>query len=156
MPWWISEEHRSAKINNSKVIDYFLFFHEVGYCGWLENPYSTVVPILSYCLYGFGLIDLTPIGITFKPTKIVIPLTPSLGCQFFFVDKEEEQDKNHFTDASVVWFKWSGAWEIPVSKLDLTFPKAVLIERRVIKKLLEKISGKDKKEGILRFFSVSR
>ncbi|XP_006656088.1 U-box domain-containing protein 6-like [Oryza brachyantha] len=39
------------------------------------------------------------------------------------------------------------------SKLNLTSPKAILIERRAIKKLLEKISGNDpKKEGILKFF----
>lgn len=39
------------------------------------------------------------------------------------------------------------------SKLELTSPKAVLIERRAIKKLLDKVSGNDlKKEGVLKFF----
>ncbi|XP_062220060.1 U-box domain-containing protein 5-like isoform X2 [Phragmites australis] len=39
------------------------------------------------------------------------------------------------------------------SKLGLTSPKAILIERRAIKKLLDKISGTDpKKEGVLKFF----
>ncbi|OEL18153.1 U-box domain-containing protein 6, partial [Dichanthelium oligosanthes] len=39
------------------------------------------------------------------------------------------------------------------SKLDLTSPKAILIERRAIKKLLDKVSGNDpKKEGVLKFF----
>lgn len=39
------------------------------------------------------------------------------------------------------------------SKLNLTSPKAILIERRAIKKLLDKINGNDpKKEGILKFF----
>ncbi|GJN21982.1 hypothetical protein PR202_gb09507 [Eleusine coracana subsp. coracana] len=39
------------------------------------------------------------------------------------------------------------------SKLNLTSPKAILIERRAIKKLLDKISGTDpKKEGVLKFF----
>lgn len=39
------------------------------------------------------------------------------------------------------------------SKLNLTSPKAILIERRAIKKLLNKISGTDpKKEGVLKFF----
>ncbi|KAL6912261.1 hypothetical protein ACP4OV_001066 [Aristida adscensionis] len=39
------------------------------------------------------------------------------------------------------------------SKLDLTSPKAILIERRAIKKLLNKVSGTDpKKEGVLKFF----
>lgn len=39
------------------------------------------------------------------------------------------------------------------SKLDLTSPKAILIERRAIKKLLDKVNGNDpKKEGILKFF----
>ncbi|KAL6633693.1 hypothetical protein ACP70R_026364 [Stipagrostis hirtigluma subsp. patula] len=39
------------------------------------------------------------------------------------------------------------------SKLDLMSPKAILIERRAIKKLLDKISGTDpKKEGVLKFF----
>jgi hypothetical protein len=39
------------------------------------------------------------------------------------------------------------------SKLNLTSPKATLIERRAIKKLLDKVSGTDpKKEGVLKFF----
>jgi hypothetical protein len=39
------------------------------------------------------------------------------------------------------------------SKLELTSPKAILIERRAIKKLLDKVSGNDrKKEGVLKFF----
>ena len=39
------------------------------------------------------------------------------------------------------------------SKLDLTSPKALLIERRAIKKLLDKVNGNDpKKEGVLKFF----
>uniref|UniRef100_A0A0A8XXF2 RING-type E3 ubiquitin transferase n=1 Tax=Arundo donax TaxID=35708 RepID=A0A0A8XXF2_ARUDO len=39
------------------------------------------------------------------------------------------------------------------SKLDLTSAKAILIERRAIKKLLDKINGTDpKKEGVLKFF----
>jgi hypothetical protein len=39
------------------------------------------------------------------------------------------------------------------SKLNLTSPKAILIERRAIKKLLDKISGTDpKKEQVLQFF----
>jgi hypothetical protein len=39
------------------------------------------------------------------------------------------------------------------SKLNLTSPKAILIERRAIKKLLDKIRGTDpKKEGVLNFF----
>ncbi|XP_062222265.1 U-box domain-containing protein 5-like [Phragmites australis] len=39
------------------------------------------------------------------------------------------------------------------SKLGLSSPKAILIERRAIKKLLDKISGTDpKKEGVLQFF----
>jgi len=39
------------------------------------------------------------------------------------------------------------------SKLNLTSPKAILIERRAIKKLLDKISGTDpKKEQVLKFF----
>lgn len=39
------------------------------------------------------------------------------------------------------------------SKLELTSPKEVLIERRAIKKLLGKVSGNDaKKEGVLKFF----
>ncbi|KAG2653330.1 hypothetical protein PVAP13_1NG450200 [Panicum virgatum] len=39
------------------------------------------------------------------------------------------------------------------SKLGLTSPKALLIERRAIKKLLDKVNGNDpKKEGVLKFF----
>ncbi|XP_020100201.1 U-box domain-containing protein 7-like [Ananas comosus] len=44
------------------------------------------------------------------------------------------------------------AFQIATSKLNLTTPKALLIERRSIKKLLEKICGTDsKKERILKF-----
>ncbi|KAG8075935.1 hypothetical protein GUJ93_ZPchr0006g42033 [Zizania palustris] len=42
---------------------------------------------------------------------------------------------------------------LAASKLNLTSPKAILIERRAIRKLLDKINGNDpKKEGILKFF----
>ncbi|TVU28177.1 hypothetical protein EJB05_19686, partial [Eragrostis curvula] len=46
-----------------------------------------------------------------------------------------------------------GTYLQAASKLNMTSPKAILIERRAIKKLLDKISGTDpKKEGVLKFF----
>ncbi|KAF0904361.1 hypothetical protein E2562_033567 [Oryza meyeriana var. granulata] len=80
-----------------------------------------------------------------------------LGDVKFIVDPEEEESGK----AILEMLRQSDATQehelqtflFAASKLNLASPKAILIERRAIKKLLDKINGNDpKKEGILKFF----
>uniref|UniRef100_A0ACD5ZSJ6 Uncharacterized protein n=1 Tax=Avena sativa TaxID=4498 RepID=A0ACD5ZSJ6_AVESA len=87
----------------------------------------------------------------------IVDIHDDLGDMKFHVDPEEEEAGK----AILKMLRQSDATEelecqtflLACSKLNLTTPKDILVERRAIKKLLSKMNGNDpKKDGILNFF----